>query len=422
MKKMIYWSVLIYVLYCAGIALYLFWFSDASIPTEWRGTSADPSSFLTSGEQHLSERYSDLKNFLYFASIPYDWFVYLLILLLGISNMLQKWAQRATKAFWVQTALYVFWLSLIITAAALPLELASYHFSRAYGISTQSMSSWLRDEVTDFLISTLLLFFVITVLYGLIRRFEKRWWFFAWLISIPLTIFLMFIQPVVIDPLYNKFYPLKNHVLEAEILSLAQQAHIPADHVFEVNMSEKTNALNAYVTGIGSHARIVLWDTTVERLKQEEVLFIMAHEMGHYVMKHIYWGIAGSIVLAFFGLWMVSRLMSWALAKWRKHLRIKAVGELASLPLLLLIMSLLQFSVTPLTNMVSRYEEHAADKYAVELTEDADAGISTFQKLAKAGLSEVYPPYLVKIFRYTHPTIFERIVFLEQQKSENGHK
>src|SRR5690606_39597744 len=95
----------------------------------------------------------------------------------------------------------------------------------------------------------------------------------------------MFVQPVIIDPLYNDFFPLTNKELETKILELASRADIPADHVFEVNMSEKTNALNAYVNGIGSNSRIVLWDTTLERLSEDEILFIMAHEMGHYVMK-----------------------------------------------------------------------------------------------------------------------------------------
>ena len=107
----------------------------------------------------------------------------------------------------------------------------------------------------------------------------------------PFTIFMMFVQPVLIDPLYNDFYPLKDKALEEQILSLADRANIPAEHVFEVDMSEKTNSLNAYVTGVGSNSRIVLWDTTLEKLTDKEILFVMAHEMAHYVEKHIYIGI-----------------------------------------------------------------------------------------------------------------------------------
>ncbi|MBA2874836.1 M48 family metallopeptidase [Thermaerobacillus caldiproteolyticus] len=420
MKKIIGWAVAIYVLYCVGMAWYLFSFADTSIPPEWKGTSADPATFLTPREQLLSEQYSQLKNFLFFVSVPYDWLVYFGVLGLGVSKVLQTCATRATKLFVLQVALYVFWLSLIVMALTLPLDFVSYRISRAYDISTQPVSSWLRDELIDFFVNYVLTFFIVTVLYGLIRRFEKRWWLYAWGLSVPFTIFFMFIQPVVIDPLYNDFYPLKDKALEAKILTLAQEAHIPAKHVFEVNMSEKTNALNAYVTGIGSHSRIVLWDTTLKRLQEDEVLFIMAHEMGHYVMKHVYWGVAGYIVLTFFGLLVANWLMKWVIARWGAHLRIKKMRDIASLPLFLLIISLLNFSVSPLVNAVSRYEEHAADKYAIELTGDTEAAVSSFQKLTKAGLSQVNPPYIVKLFRYTHPTILERIVFLQHVQSSKS--
>lgn len=118
----------------------------------------------------------------------------------------------------------------------------------------------------------------------------------------------VFIQPVIIDPLYNDFYPLKNKELESKILALAEEADIPADHVYEVNMSEKTNALNAYVTGIGANKRIVLWDTTLNKLDDSEILFIMGHEMGHYVMKHVYIGVAGYLIVSLAGFYMVDKL------------------------------------------------------------------------------------------------------------------
>ena len=127
---------------------------------------------------------------------------------------------------------------------------------------------------------------------------------------------LTFIQPVVIDPLYNDFSTLKNKELETKILAMADKADIPAKHVYEVNMSEKTNALNAYVTGIGPNARIVMWDTTLKQLKDKEILFIMAHEMGHYVMKHIYWGVASYVLLSFIGMYLISRIINMCIRKW----------------------------------------------------------------------------------------------------------
>jgi Zn-dependent protease with chaperone function len=279
----------------------------------------------------------------------------------------------------------------------------------------------MKDQLIDFWVNYALMTVIVIVLYWLIKRFEKRWWLYAWLLSIPFSMFLMFVQPVLIDPLYNDFYPLQNKELEGKILAIANEADIPAEHVYEVNMSEKTNALNAYVTGIGSNSRIVLWDTTLNRLSEEEILFIMAHEMGHYVMKHIYVGIAGYIFLSLFGLFIIHLLMNLMIKHYGSLLKINSIRELTAFPLLLILLGMLTFASSPLANTVARYQEKSADMYAIEMTNNHEAAISSFQELSKAGLSEVNPPVLVKIFRYTHPTMFERILYLEEHgETESG--
>jgi STE24 endopeptidase len=416
LKKVVRWTLLLYVVYALFFAFYLFSWADVSIPSGYKGTSADPATFLTKRELLLSEQFSQIKNFLFFLSIPYEWVIYLLVLVFGLSAKFQKWAEQTTKWRFVQTAIYVFWLSLLVTMLTFPLSYVSYYFSKEYDISTQTFSSWMRDELIDFWVNYAMMLVIVYVLYTLMRKYEKRWWVYAWLLSIPFTIFLTFIQPIIIDPLYNDFYPLKNKQLEDKILELAKEANIPADHVFEVNMSEKTNALNAYVTGIGGNSRIVLWDTTLQRLDEDEILFIMAHEMAHYVMKHIYWGVAGYIVLTFIGLYVTNRWMKRIIARWGERLHIRKLNEMSSLPLFLLLISILSFAASPALNAVSRYEEHAADQYAIELTENKEAAVSTFQELSRSSLSQVHPPYLVKLFRYGHPTILERIIFLESHK------
>ncbi len=228
----------------------------------------------------------------------------------------------------------------------------------------------------------------------------------------------MFIQPVVIDPLYNDFYPLKNKELESKILSLATQAHIPAEHVYEVNMAEKTNALNAYVTGIGSNSRIVLWDTTLNRLTDNEILFIMAHEMGHYVEKHIYFGIVGYLLLSLVGLWLTAKIMRRFVTRYGQVFKINKISNISSYPLFLLITSILLFASNPVSNYVSRYQESRADQYAIDLMNDREAAVTAFQKLTISGLSEVNPPLLVKWFRYTHPPMLERI----DKVADNGEQ
>jgi Zn-dependent protease with chaperone function len=254
------------------------------------------------------------------------------------------------------------------------------------------------------------------------EKSKKRWWLYSWLLSIPFTIFVMFLQPVVIDPLYNDFHPLKNQKLETKILAMANKAHIPANHVYEVDMAKKTNALNAYVTGIGSNARIVLWDTTLNRLSDKQILFIMAHEMCHYVEKHIYYGIAIYLILSLLGLYLTYRIMNWAVTRWGKELKIPDVKDIRSVPLFFLVLSILTFGASPFTNLISRYEETRADKYAIQMTKDPESAISSFQILTRSGLSQVNPPLLVKIFRYDHPSMLDRISMLEDYEIKHRNK
>ncbi|MCZ0069729.1 M48 family metallopeptidase [Bacillus sonorensis] len=413
MRKWVAGACLLYVLYGLFFYWYLFMAGDSSVPEALKGTSADPATFMNERELTLTEDYSKIKDFLFFIRIPFEWFLFFILLIAGLSQKMKHWAEHTSKRRVIQIAAYVFGLFLIVTAASLPLDWISYRFSLDYGISTQTTASWIKDQVIDFWISFPLTAGAVIVFYWLMKRHEKRWWLYAWCLTVPVTLFLFFLQPVVIDPLYNDFYPLKNKKLEHDILKLADQADIPANHVYEVNMSEKTNALNAYVTGIGANKRIVLWDTTLNKLDEPEILFIMAHEMGHYVMKHVYIGLAGYLLLSLAGLYAVDRLYKWIISRHGRELHIKGGTDLAALPLLLLLIGVLTFAASPFSNAVSRHQEKAADQYAIELTENKKAAVATFQELSKAGLSEANPPLLVKIFKYGHPTIMERIQSVE---------
>ncbi|WIY62301.1 M48 family metallopeptidase [Bacillus arachidis] len=418
MKKVVKWSLFLYVGFALFIYWYLFGWNHEIIPDMYKGTSADPQTFMDAKELTLSQDYSRVKNLLFFLATPLEWIILLFVLVLGVSNRFEKWSKETTKVRVIQVAIYLFYLSLLTTALTLPLQWMGHQISIDYGISTQSTASWIKDHVIDFWVNYIMMFLVVSVLLGLIHKFPKRWWLAGWALSVPFTIFLTFVQPVVIDPLYNDFSTLQNKELEEKILSLADQADIPANHVYEVNMSEKTNALNAYVTGIGLNSRIVLWNTTLQQLKDKEILFIMAHEMGHYVMKHIYWGVASYIVLTFVGMYLISRIINMCLRKWGDTLRLSKVACLSIIPLFFLISSVLSFAVSPLSNYVSRIEERAADQYALDMTKDGKSGVKTFQYLSKTSLSQVNPPALVKFFLYTHPPIFERIHAFEQYEKE----
>ncbi|ETI68684.1 M48 family metallopeptidase [Neobacillus vireti] len=413
-RKMGVYAVLAFVLFGLFFYWYLFYFADTKLPFEYEGSKADPSTFLNGRELDLSEDYSKIRNLLFFLSTPFEWLFYFLILLFGFSKAFKRWAENTSKYRLLQTAIYLIWLSFFSFVATFPLNYISYSLSKTYHISTQTFGSWMKDELIDFWINYGTWLIIVPILYWLMKKSQKRWWLYGWLLSIPFTIFMMFLQPVVIDPLHNDFYPLKNKELETKILTLADKAEIPARHVFEVNMANKTNALNAYVTGIGSNARIVLWDTTLNRLSDNQILFIMAHEMCHYVEKHIYFGIGGYLLLSLLGLYLTYRLMNWTARRFGKELKISDVRDIRSLPLFFMILSMLLFVASPLTNLTSRYEETRADRYAIEMTKNPEAAIASFQELTRSGLSQVNPPLLVKIFRYTHPSMLDRISMLEE--------
>ena len=174
------------------------------------------------------------------------------------------------------------------------------------------------------------------------------------------------------------------------------------------------------MNGIGSNLRIVLWDTTLKKLDDREVLFVMAHEMGHYVKHHLFWTMIGEIFAILIGLIIAAKLYSSSVRRWGKHFGIRDHKDLAALPILLTIISLLTFVSSPIENAVSRYAEHSADIYAIKLTQDKEAGVDSFQKLTTTGLGEVNPPGLVKFFMYDHPTMMERIHFIEEYPTKKN--
>ncbi|WP_062352173.1 M48 family metallopeptidase [Bacillus kwashiorkori] len=417
-KKITLVFIGIYLLFCAILVSYLFIFSNSEIPAEAKGTVLDPKTFLSDNELILSEQYSQIRNLLFFLETPFEWLFYLFLLLFGLGSRFERIAKQVTKIKILQTAIFTFMLSFTTFIVFYPLRYFRYSLAKKYGISTQNFSHWLRDGIIQYWLDWAILFFIAFIVFWLIKKSERRWWLYSWILAMPFAIFYMYIQPVIIDPLFNDFYPLKNKQLEAKILTYANEAGIPAEHVFEVNMSDKTNALNAYVTGVGNNSRIVLWDTTLERLNEEEVLFIMAHEMAHYVEKHIYIGMIGYLVLLFVLLFVVNKLLKWFIRQYGVIFSVRSFNDFTILPLMLLFFSITLFLTSPVINAASRYMEMRADQYAIELTDDAEAGISTFQKLTKSSLSQVHPPMLVKWFRYGHPTMYERMLYLNNYPLE----
>ncbi|WP_373229399.1 M48 family metallopeptidase [Cohnella sp.] len=411
--------IFLFVCYGLAIAVYVWYTSPQHVPEIYEGSAADPATFFTTRQLQNSEELNAMRNWIFFISGPWEWLIYVILLSTGLARSWRETLERINIPIYIRFPAYVLLIHTVSFILYFPLRVFGHNLSKAYGITTQSAIGWLRDKLIAFGISYLTMLAVSAVAFWLISR-GGRWWLKLWLISIPFTVFMMFVQPVVIDPIYNQFTRLSDPQLEQQILALADKADIPANRVYEVDMSEKTNAMNAYVNGLGSSLRIVLWDTTLQRLDEKEVLLIMAHEMAHYVKHHLEWSALGAVVSSFIllaiGSWVYKAIVRKRGLAWG----IRSLSDMTALPLILLMLSVLSFASLPITNYISRQAEASADQYAMELIGSAEGSVSMHQKLAVAVLSDVNPPLLVKWFRDSHPSDMERIIDAESFERRRG--
>jgi Zn-dependent protease with chaperone function len=308
--------------------------------------------------------------------------------------------------------LYAVFFTLVSALLGLPLAYyADFVREHAYGLSNQTLGKWTGDWLKGAALGALGLALVLWIPYLLLRRSPRRWWLYAGLATAPLAALLLIITPVWIDPLFNQFGPMKNHDLEQRILRLADRAGIPGSRVYEVKKSVDTKTINAYVTGFGSTKRIVLWDTILAKLDPDQVAFVTAHEMGHFVLGHVRTLIAVLTALALLSLYVVHRLADRLIARSARRFGFNQLSDPASLPLLGLLATAVSLVATPAVLAFTRHQEHEADRFALELTRDNYAGATTFVRLQQENLSVPRPGRWYMLWRGSHPSLGERVDF-----------
>ena len=377
-------------------------------PVPTAAAAAPPPTVTVTPEMRAHQRWVDT---LYFAGTAYGFLVLLAVLGLGISRRLRDLAGRVTRRPFM--AAMVFWalFTIVTTALSLPLDYVSgFLVPHRFGLSAQGLGGWLWDQAKATLLGIVIGAPLVAAVLAGIRR-VRRWWLALWLGAVPVMVFLILIAPVVLDPVFNTFKPLPDPELKAELLDLAARAGISGGRVVEVDKSKQTNQMNAYVNGLGPTKRIVLWDTIIAKMDRDELRFVMAHEMGHYVLHHIWKMLAFAVAALFVVLWLAQRAVEWATGRWGRGWGFEVAHDPAAVPLLLLVLGVLAFLGTPAVNAVSRHYEHEADVFAVELTHLNDAGARAFVKFAEDSKVLPEPPAFVRFWRYSHPTLAERIRF-----------
>ncbi len=335
----------------------------------------------------------------------------------GFSARIRDWAKRVGKLWFFIIGLYFAIFLIINFAIDFPLSYyQGYTRQHAYGLSNQTFGKWFGDEIKGLAIGIVVGFLFLWIPYLLLKKSPRRWWLYTGLLSIPFLILVILVQPVWIDPLFNKFGAMKNKELEAKILALAARAGVEGGRVYEVEKSVDTKALNAYVAGFGATKRIVLWDTIIAKLDEDELLFVMGHEMGHYVLGHIWKSILFFSLLIIATLYAIHRTAGWLIGRFHRRFGFTELSDVASLPLIILLFSAYFLIISPVALAYSRHNEYEADRFGLEITRNNRAAATAFVKLQQENLAVPRPHILVKLWQADHPTLGERIDFCNEYR------
>lgn len=361
-----------------------------------------------------------IRTVLYPVGLVYGIVVLLAVLAFRVGARYRDWAEAASRRRLVQAAIFTPLLVLTIDVLDVPLGLYEQHLARRYGLSVQGWGSWLWDWTKSECLGFVLLTLLVWGFYALLRHSPRRWWFYGWLASIPVVVFLVFISPVVIDPLFNTFAPLgaKQPQLVADLEKVARRAglDIPPSRMFEMRASDKVTTYNAYVTGLGASKRVVVWDNTARELATPQTMFIFGHELGHYVLNHIWYGLGFAVLGLLASLALAYLAIGGVLARWGSRWGIRALADWASLPALLLVLSVLSVFGQPVGAAFSRHLEHEADVYGLEVIhglvpDSSQAAALAFQKLGEKALSLPDPNPFFVFWTYSHPPVADRLRF-----------
>ena len=294
----------------------------------------------------------------------------------------------------------------------IPFELYStFVIEDRYGFNTKTLKLWAIDWVKGMALSFILGGIVIFFLLTLVFYIKNAWWFFAWIVISVFELLIMWLYPVVIAPLFNKFEPITNMELQNKIATLMEKAGLAVKGVFQMDAGKRSKHTNAYFTGIGRIKRIVLFDTLLESHPDEEILSVLAHETGHWMKKHIIKQLVLLEMLSLIGLFIVAKLLNWQLIyqTFGFSEQIKYIG----LFLVPVILGPLGYFMRPVGAALSRKYEREADDVAVSLMETSEPMKNALIKLSADNLANLAPHPLFSWFNYSHPPPVERIERLE---------
>ncbi len=334
------------------------------------------------------------------------------------SAAMRNFAERLSRFKPVQTFLY--WLQYLIVTSLLGFPLAvyeGYFREHQYGLATQTFGPWMSDQLKELLVGLVLGGILAMVLFGVVRKFPRTWHLWGAGVTVLFMVFVQLIAPVYILPLFNKVTRLEDPKVTTPILQLARANGIPVHDVFEMDASRQTNRMSANVSGFGDTMRITLNDNLLHRGSPEEIQSVMGHEMGHYVLNHVYKGTLFFLVVIAVGFGFLRGSLDGALKRWGEKWQIRGIGDPAVLPLVVLLVSLLGFVLTPILNTYIRTAEQEADMYGLNASRQPDGFAQAAIHLGE--YRKMSPGPIEEWIFFDHPSGRHRINNAMRWKAEN---
>jgi len=331
-------------------------------------------------------------------------------LLLGtkLSVKMKGLAEKLFKKKFLRDMAYVLQYIIATTILGFPLSLYQGFFrEQRYGLLNQTFWVWLGEQMTGLLVSLIFMGFFIPLLYVILRKTKQRWWVWGSGLMLLFMIFAMVVSPVVVSPLFNKYKPLDEGPIKETILSMARSNGVPADNVYQFDASKQSNRISANVSGLLGTVRISLNDNLLNRCTPQEIKVVMAHEMGHYVLHHVYQILLVMALLIMAGFAFVNLAFVWFLRKFGSAWGIAGIDDIVGLPLLFALLSIFFFIITPINNNLSRLTEQEADYFALNLSQEPDAFATIALKMVE--YRKLEPGKFEEWLFYDHPSGRTRI-------------
>jgi STE24 endopeptidase len=365
-------------------------------------------------QQQRAKQYEARHNLLFLAETGYTLVLLVLFLLSGASATLASWCREVAPNPWLHVALYGAVVVLSTKLLFLPLNFyGDYHLEHRFGLATQTLRSWVLDELKSLGLNLALGVVMLDILYFCLRQAGGWWWVAAGTFFLLFSVVLSALFPVLILPLFYKLEPLADEALCRRLSTLAERVGAKVLGVYRMTMSEKTKKANAAFAGLGRTKRIILGDTLLEHFTADEIEVVLAHEMAHYRHRDLWKMIAWGAMTTFLGLWIADAGLRWGLAR----LGDAPVWELAAFPLLALCLFAFGLLVMPLNNAFSRSREWKADRLVLELTGNRAGFIHAMRRLAEQNLADLSPHPVVEFLLHDHPSLARRTRWAEQWPS-----